>query len=142
MFYTEQDFYPRPPRGGRPGNSLNLKGAYYISTHALREEGDAVIPKFAEPIISHFYPRPPRGGRPAIWRPSSTPFRFLPTPSARRATQGTLGKAVEGIISTHALREEGDVVASSIWVHTPLFLPTPSARRATYSRSLLRTVPI
>ena len=36
------DFYPRPPRGGRRRliNSLLLGGA--ISIHALREEGDEV----------------------------------------------------------------------------------------------------
>ena len=35
------DFYPRPPRGGRPCE--NGCGAYWedISIHALREEGDA-----------------------------------------------------------------------------------------------------
>ena len=35
-------FYPRPPRGGRPG--IAALGAYIwkISIHALREEGDAL----------------------------------------------------------------------------------------------------
>ena len=56
-----------------------------ISTHALREEGDAFIGAIsAQP--SDFYPRPPRGGR----RPRAATHRchrqFLPTPSARRAT--------------------------------------------------------
>ena len=59
-----------------------------ISTHALREEGDSL-------------------------RISSTPQSsiFLPTPSARRATDvvDVCGNAV--LISTHALREEGDGVA-------------------------------
>ena len=41
-----------------------------------------------------------------------TPIQFLPTPSARRATW--LGRAINGevLISTHALREEGDVFVS------------------------------
>ena len=35
-----QNFYPRPPRGGRPARREPLKGAANISIHALREEGD------------------------------------------------------------------------------------------------------
>ena len=58
----EQNFYPRPPRGGRP------------------------TPRRALQSVRNFYPRPPRGGRPwpfaACW---TTPI-FLSTPSARRAT--------------------------------------------------------
>ena len=34
------DFYPRPPRGGRPVPLYCLDPDQYISTHALREEGD------------------------------------------------------------------------------------------------------
>ena len=36
------DFYPRPPRGGRPCESPNSHIMYSISIHALREEGDDV----------------------------------------------------------------------------------------------------
>ena len=85
--------------------------------------------------------------------------QFLPTPSARRATPGhgcPNFKAV--IISTHALREEGDPPRPSeapadrryFYPRPPrggrpfmvvmleksrLFLPTPSARRATRGRT-------
>ena len=34
------DFYPRPPRGGRPQDYIGYKLAEFISIHALREEGD------------------------------------------------------------------------------------------------------
>ena len=34
------DFYPRPPRGGRPGSLKTRTGFRNISIHALREEGD------------------------------------------------------------------------------------------------------
>ena len=34
------DFYPRPPRGGRPGGAAAADGKDGISIHALREEGD------------------------------------------------------------------------------------------------------
>ena len=37
-----------------------------------------------------------------------TPSLFLPTPSARRATQPTPASRWISVISTHALREEGD----------------------------------
>ena len=60
-------------------------------------------------VPCNFYPRPPRGGRHG---PSSfSPMKrlFLSTPSARRATQGTVDIAQATPISIHALREEGDV---------------------------------
>ena len=78
------NFYPRPPRGGRP-HTYALK--YYlfeflstpsarrattsaadegnapaISIHALREEGDD-FQHFPAIFHENFYPRPPRGGR-------------------------------------------------------------------------------
>ena len=34
------NFYPRPPRGGRPEEGTKNDGAAEISIHALREEGD------------------------------------------------------------------------------------------------------
>ena len=78
-------FYPRPPRGGRHANIIDIKFTEEISIHALREEGDnagAVVPAF----LLYFYPRPPRGGRlPRVPMSADRP-RFLSTPSARRAT--------------------------------------------------------
>ena len=80
------DFYPRPPRGGRPKASLDKRIIDNISIHALREEGDqnyrplcsvqklflstpsarrATGARFSISTSSvNFYPRPPRGGRP------------------------------------------------------------------------------
>ena len=102
------DFYPRPPRGGRPevgrgadddntflstpsarratpalGTSAPPLGS--ISIHALREEGDQKSPPFS--------------------------FHFL--------------------ISIHALREEGDPSYAPYRQNSVEFLSTPSARRAT-----------
>ena len=34
------NFYPRPPRGGRPAMSIIWLWVLSISIHALREEGD------------------------------------------------------------------------------------------------------
>ena len=57
------DFYPRPPRGGRPGEVSSLCKRHGISIHALREEGDPAAGGTAAQECN-FYPRPPRGGRP------------------------------------------------------------------------------
>ena len=39
--HTDADnFYPRPPRGGRPCGVVDRIGHFFISIHALREEGD------------------------------------------------------------------------------------------------------
>ena len=37
---TEENFYPRPPRGGRRLGWLKVAQSIIISIHALREEGD------------------------------------------------------------------------------------------------------
>ena len=60
---AEADFYPRPPRGGRPARERGSQKWRTISIHALREEGDQ------SSVCS-----------------SSMDLIFLSTPSARRAT--------------------------------------------------------
>ena len=37
------NFYPRPPRGGRPDESATEELIRAISIHALREEGDTTL---------------------------------------------------------------------------------------------------
>ena len=126
-----RNFYPRPPRGGRLGAAAQI--------------GEGKV---------DFYPRPPRGGRPCALLRAAISFKFLSTPSARRATadmRGTFGRDADfyprpprggrrrlgllvgdgGEISIHALREEGDRLAESDGCRRALFLSTPSARRAT-----------
>ena len=101
-----------------------------ISIHALREEGDSGRVT-ACCLQEHFYPRPPRGGRQDLEESLNVERLFLSTPSARRATDYTVGycypqiiflstpsarRATEPVlnvsvafhISIHALREEGD----------------------------------
>ena len=78
-------FYPRPPRGGRPGQIIHTVDVADISIHALREEGDRTTGKYIM-FKKYFYPRPPRGGRRAGRAPARSAFLFLSTPSARRAT--------------------------------------------------------
>ena len=56
------NFYPRPPRGGRPLPWAAEAMSWAISIHALREEGDKRRMTIKE-MKTDFYPRPPRGGR-------------------------------------------------------------------------------
>ena len=39
----QRNFYPRPPRGGRPIDQQAEIDSYLISIHALREEGDVKV---------------------------------------------------------------------------------------------------
>ena len=101
------DFYPRPPRGGRPTFSQSAAHTARISIHALREEGD--------PIRNQLF----------------SMKQFLSTPSARRATDRRRLCCGQADISIHALREEGDTQKSGGGSLPRRFLSTPSARRAT-----------
>ena len=83
--FWQENFYPRPPRGGRPQGDNCKKGLLRISTHALREEGD-LHGGCNDQAIRNFYPRPPRGGRHVQPDLRKGGVLFLPTPSARRAT--------------------------------------------------------
>ena len=102
------NFNPRPPRGGRPGAVGRVVGAFQISIHALREEGDRLTP---------YLPR--------------HKAKFQSTPSARRATQCHPYRRHSTPISIHALREEGDLLKAQGCKTTVKFQSTPSARRAT-----------
>ena len=79
------NFYPRPPRGGRPRQRVQGLRKGRMSKHAHRGEGGAS-------------PTPRR----------SESNQFLSTPSARRATPKAVKASVTMSISIHALREEGD----------------------------------
>ena len=110
------DFYPRPPRGGRPAVVLeDYEETKFLSTPSAR-----------------------RATRPDAARQHRA--RFLSTPSARRATQQQQGGKPDTLISIHALREEGDSTAQQAALPTSEFLSTPSARRATL-RSLREHLP-
>ena len=126
----QSNFYPRPPRGGRPFRYGRIFWAIqFLSTPSARRATSSAEPgrwhteflstpsarratlaslTIAQAILD-FYPRPPRGGRPYLF-----PRHFL-----------------YQCISIHALREEGDLLPCSIPFHINLFLSTPSARRAT-----------
>ena len=107
VFRLKTNFYPRPPRGGRPLTvRLSALPRSFLSTPSARRATSASLPcrsparflstpsarratrasSTATSTCSYFYPRPPRGGR-----------RLL-------ICAADLG----GHISIHALREEGD----------------------------------
>ena len=126
-----KDFYPRPPRGGRPGQLAlrrQLQNFYPRPPRGGRHSSDDTRKN-----LQDFYPRPPRGGRPKNQPFCPKKLKFLSTPSARRATctckpldgmpenfyprppRGGRPSRFSGtvrapVISIHALREEGDPV--------------------------------
>ena len=140
------NFYPRPPRGGRPASFATGSAINLISIHALREEGDRTTSAttscaayfYPRPprggrrrgLQDHchdldFYPRPPRGGRLVAAPPTKPAVDFYPRPprGGRRHRSGRR-KRRPGI-SIHALREEGDM-ASVMLVSTHCdFYPRP-----------------
>ena len=126
------DFYPRPPRGGRPMPFRAYVKIWNISIHALREEGDRGSVAAQQPA-RYFYPRPPRGGRLCGFSIPWQKRNFYPRPPRGgrppRLFQGNSSKQ----ISIHALREEGDPTRRSRSPARSAFLSTPSARRATGS---------
>ena len=125
-----RNFYPRPPRGGRPpskragierGRFLSTPSArratitsaknnviIQISIHALREEGDWAL-LLSTSGQSNFYPRPPRGGRPrAVCRRPTPSIYFYPRPPRGGRPMSRNMATYSATISIHALREEGD----------------------------------
>ena len=130
VWQVQQNFNPRPPRGGRqlPLEIRQRFGIFqstpsarratagkrhnnqqnFISIHALREEGDK-RKQLGKQDGNDFNPRPPRGGRRC--------FCFHSTQSI--------------VISIHALREEGDLLYDLLKAAFDKFQSTPSARRAT-----------
>ena len=83
-----EDFYPRPPRGGRPPDQTPCSTS------------------------ENFYPRPPRGGRP--FQPPGRPVHLPISIHALREEGDPACPAVllHFTISIHALREEGDAVTA------------------------------
>ena len=101
------NFYPRPPRGGRPQPWHGLPVCRHISIHALREEGDPVSLTCLA-MWRKFLSTPSARRATASGQIIQIFFLFLSTPSARRATgTGTVDTDLSEI-SIHALREEGD----------------------------------
>ena len=136
-----QNFYPRPPRGGRPRRICNTAGARsFLSTpSARRATATPPIPENSFEFLST--PSARRATRSS--RCCASTQQFLSTPSARRATVEVAAQSRLQFISIHALREEGDASVLGTIVGWVSFLSTPSARRATRARGQVRRpVPI
>ena len=96
-----QDFYPRPPRGGRRhGENPCHSTEQFLSTPSARRATSC--------------------NRPFLY-----PWEFLSTPSARRATAALPSAECLEDISIHALREEGDTVCFSPNSSRLNFYPRP-----------------
>ena len=113
-----------PPRNWHTRNNI-------ISIHALREEGDVCGRSTTGPSW-RFLSTPSARRATAFQLVTGRYFTFLSTPSARRATAVTQQAVYTPVISIHALREEGDHCAIAVLAQTFQFLSTPSARRATH----------
>ena len=102
-----------------------------ISIHALREEGDEAS-KFAAQRTKLFLSTPSARRATNDHNARIKEEQFLSTPSARRATFLPIHQqGIDGVISIHALREEGDAALDHALAGAIQFLSTPSARRAT-----------
>ena len=142
-----EDFYPRPPRGGRRLLWCFLCNfAKFLSTPSARR---ATSLSFASSNVSFdfyprpprggrrgrsrqlhdgadFYPRPPRGGRPGYPAQALWPCRdFYPRPprGGRRGCFFSWRRCPT--ISIHALREEGDQVCHAGRSKQHNFYPRP-----------------
>ena len=130
MMGAMSDFYPRPPRGGRPASAAaTVASLEFLSTPSARRA--TTFHLFITLVTSYFYPRPPRGGR--RWqRPRSTlTLKFLSTPSARRATKPQRRQAWRLVYFYPRPPRGGRHGYEEQTSYDKIFLSTPSARRAT-----------
>ena len=161
------NFYPRPPRGGRPHVHAWVLLRYNISIHALREEGDHPVRGRRNALPAFL--STPSARRATICSRLSQPSSsaFLSTPSARRATcpqwcpchparhfyprpprggrRPVCGDQKLGQdISIHALREEGDIRSHKRYPFPEQnFYPRPPrGGRRTFSFAAWRTFSI
>ena len=147
------NFYPRPPRGGRPyGLTADMSVSKFLSTPSARRATGVRTAVWC--WMMHFYPRPPRGGRPErqvvrvvdlgisihalreegdelVCVSVSGSVNFYPRPPRGGRLYKSRLRDVLVPISIHALREEGDHPQQTVTTRRTAFLSTPSARRAT-----------
>ena len=108
---SESDFYPRPPRGGRPSASGDIGCRLQISIHALREEGDRCFFVFAQSFIISIHALREEGDQ---FPYRGEPFSNISIHALREeGDREGRGQLILSGISIHALREEGDVEVCS-----------------------------
>ena len=124
MPYTIINFYPRPPRGGRPV-SVPVRYSSFLNFYPRPPRGGRRGMRRGSPDLRNFYPRPPRGGRRR--QPVQWPRRFsISIHALREEGDLPLGRnETARKISIHALREEGDVREDSQRRKDRNFYPRP-----------------
>ena len=119
-----EHFYPRPPRGGRHKHlERRLRASKFLSTPSARRA--TVVPCCLRTLLPNFYPRPPRGGRPAqLARASAAEAISI---HALREEGDRTDTYFAGMprISIHALREEGDAGTTISAAKGTYFYPRP-----------------
>ena len=115
-----QNFYPRPPGGGRQGFNTRKAGANNFYPRPPGGGRPCDCKRTLLPV--DFYPRPPGGGRREAWRKfcCSSP-NFYPRPPDGGRSHFSPWKIGYECISIHALRVEGDAkLGVSFAVHRPI----------------------
>ena len=102
------NFYPRPPRGGRPVSVVFSDRTPVISIHALREEGDLPQARFSVSVVISIHALREEGD-PGMPRPLRTVCGISIHALREEGDILTCLIAFRISISIHALREEGDV---------------------------------
>ena len=132
--WNEENFYPRPPRGGRLiARKRHVFNVLFLSTPSARRATPNGPALYLDRI--DFYPRPPRGGRPLPGIAAALLLSFLSTPSARRATHSPQAPRLQCPISIHALREEGDLQGVRVKVFHADFYPRPPRGGRRFSKA-------
>ena len=119
-----ENFYPRPPWGGRLTRSDVIRMYLNISIHALRGEGDqsSVLSKFAS---LNFYPRPPWGGRHYVMEHIDSSKKISIHALRGEGDIWDNKKLLQELISIHALRGEGDTSSEKARICKFYFYPRP-----------------
>ena len=148
QLWTGDDFYPRPPGGGRRENAFDkIEHTLFLSTpsgwratmgggwlgwvrfdfYPRPPGGGRRFAQFVPCVqLAYFYPRPPGGGRPGPASPTiAEPCISI---HALRVEGDSFGISASKsiVISIHALRVEGD--AATIWsasARSSYFYPRP-----------------
>ena len=118
-------FYPRPPRGGRPGQKRPSTAHQlpFLSTPSARRATTTTSHPVS--LRRYFYPRPPRGGRLFSQCSHSRRHDFYPRPPRGGRRQSGCSDKPDRHISIHALREEGDCFAVVPFAALVHFYPRP-----------------
>ena len=109
---ASEDFYPRPPRGGRRPWRKSNRTRFRISIHALREEGDDTLSTVHDAIVISIHALREEGD--SVCQVNCTIF-VISIHALRE--EGDHHIPIHTfrcqVISIHALREEGDVICSA-----------------------------